>query len=178
MKPFKLTSPRAHPERDLQASIVAYFAAVVRPGDAILFAVPNGEKRDPSTASMLTGRKRKKDAEVERFKPDEAFLVPAGQGVLPGAVDLILLTDGAATTLIEVKVPELAGIPGLTPDRKAGRLSRPQRIFRDAAVRLAHLHVVVYSIEDFDAVLRSRQVPVKALPFPRLYGLPAGFKPG
>jgi hypothetical protein len=151
---FKLTAPRGNPERDLQASLIDLFALLVRPGDAVIFAVPNGEKRDPTTAAILSG------GAIDHHSPDEVFLVPRGQGVLSGAVDLVLLAPKGVSVLIEVKVPGLPATP-FFKGRNKGTLSRPQKIFREAAVRLEHRHEVVYSPEEFRAVLLKYAVPIR-----------------
>jgi hypothetical protein len=162
---FKLKAPVDHRERDLQALMVQYFAAVVKPGDAVLFAVPNGEYRAKSTAVMLSGPAIHPDA------PDDAFLVPHGQGVLHGAPDLVLLTAPTVTTLIEVKVPAEEKKPWEKRGKPRTKQSRVQEIFEAAAVRLGHLYVVVRTVDEFDAVLRGRGVQVKGVLIPRLYGL-------
>lgn len=160
---LRLKKPPAHPERDLQASLVTYFATVVKPGDAILFAVPNGEIREKVIAGILTGGQR------DKYAPDETYLIPGGQGVLPGMTDLVLASAGGVTTYIEVKVPEQPATI-ISKKRRAGTLSKPQIIIRDALIKLSHNHEVVYSIDDFDAILRKRGIAVKALRFPIMIG--------
>jgi hypothetical protein len=138
--------------------MVEYFAAVVPVGSALLFAVPNGEYRDKRTALLLSG-----PAKDER-SPDDVFLVPAGQGVLAGAPDLVLLTAQGVVTLIEVKVPKEGS-------KLAGVISRAQRIFHAAARLLGHQVEVVRTVDDFDALLRRKGVPVRAVLVPRAFGL-------
>lgn len=147
-------------EQKLQGAIVLYFASVVPAGSAILFAVPNGEYRDGKTAQMLSGPAK------DGMLPDDAYLVPGGQGVLSGAPDLVLLTAGGITTLIEVKVPKEG-------DKKAGSLSKVQRIFHAAASIIGHEIYVIRSVDEFDALLRARGVEVRAVLIPQAFGLSA-----
>lgn len=74
---------RAHPESDLQIEAVRLFRSVVPDHEAMLYAVPNGEKRDAITAAILKG-----------------------QGVEPGVADLVLVIAGAHW-YIEAKSPLL-----------------------------------------------------------------------
>ncbi len=138
--------------------MVLYFATTVPAGSALLFAVPNGEYRDGKTARMLSGPAK------EDLLPDDAYLVPAGQGVLSGAPDLILLTRPGVTTLIEVKVPKEG-------EKKAGVLSHVQKIFHAAAAILGHKIYVVRSVDEFDALLRAKGVEVRAVLVPQAFGL-------
>ena len=160
--------PAGHPEDDLQGTLIQYFALAVHPKDAILFAIPNGEKRDAAVAARLSGL----SAKQRDLLDEDAALRPAGQGVLPGASDLVLLLPGPRTVLIEVKIPEilapgsgmmLAG--GRLPKEvlhEAGRLSKAQKRFRMGVERLDQDYRVVRSLEDFVALLRSLGVPARA----------------
>lgn len=140
-------------ERRLQKAIVQFHATcLVNPLDAILFAVPNGELRDPATAGMLSGRRRKipglpklSDAELMR---------PAGLGVLPGVNDLVLLLRLAEVMLLEVKVPE-------NEMHAAGRSSDEQKAYRRAVTALGHNYRLLESVEDYQRVLVEKQVPLR-----------------
>lgn len=72
-----------HPESDFQKSLIVFFDSVVRPDEAFLFAVPNGEKRDARTAAILKAH-----------------------GVRAGVSDLVLVVPGS-TWYIELKKPGL-----------------------------------------------------------------------
>lgn len=148
--------------------MVRFFALAVHPKDAILFAVPNGEKRDAAVAARLSGI----SAKQRDLLDDDDALRPAGQGVLPGVVDLILLLPEGRTALVEVKIPEilaagsgllLAG--GRLPKvilHKAGVLSKSQKRFRRGAERLGHNYWAVRTLEEFVTLLRGLGVPVRA----------------
>lgn len=184
--------PPVQRERALQAAIVQFHAQVVEdPLSAILFAVPNGEKRDKVTAGILTGpskdmflsavqlpRRVRSDAccccrvgepwEPEDLTPvnyERDVMRPAGQGVLSGANDLFLLLPGAVVVPIEVKVP--AG-----PDNDAGGQSKAQRIFERACRRLGHEHRVITSVEEYQALLLEFGVKLK-----RVQLFPVALKP-
>lgn len=148
---------RTKHEQTLQASIVAFHAlAVIDPCQAILFAVPNGESRDAVTAGILAGRKPRSDSAHQVTDAD--LLRPRGQGVLEGATDLILLTAGPRTDLIEVKVEasELTGV-------KRTYLKPAQKRFREAAVGLGHHHHVIRSPEEYEAILRALRVRLRVV---------------
>lgn len=187
--------PRRAPvqrERALQAAIVQFHAQVVMdPLSAILFAVPNGEKRDKATAGMLSGppkdifldaitlprRKRRQEAMAagagEIWEPEDLtpvdherdVLRPAGLGVIRGASDLFLLLPDAVVVPIEIKVP--AG-----PNSDAGGQSKAQRIFERACRRLGHHYRVITSVEDYQALLLDLGVPLK-----RVQLFPVAMKP-
>jgi hypothetical protein len=138
-------------EARLQGLLVSIFADAVEPGRAILFAVPNGEERDPRVAFRLSGR-------TSRIKlPPELDLTAFGQGVLPGAADLVVLAPGGRCLLVEVKRPKQPGYPG-------GTSSRPQKAFAAAAAGLGHLYRVVDSAEGFLAALDAAGVPLRCRP--------------
>ena len=155
------------PEFALQSAIIDYHAScVVDPLTAMLFAVPNGEKRDGAVAARLIGNRltTAKRAKMKRdlgWAPPEPSLaewvLPHGQGVLPGTVDLILLTGGAGIDLLEVKIPKSAV-------HQAGRLSKDQERFREVSCRLGHQHHIIRSLEDYIGVLRARDVALRASP--------------
>ena len=157
-------APRDPREQKLQGAIILYFATVVPAGSAILFAVPNGEYRDKRTAELLSGPTK------DPLLPDDAYLVPAGQGVVSGAPDLILLSAAGVTTLIEVKVPKEG-------EKRAGVLSKVQRIFHAAAALLGHEIKVIRTVDEFDSLLRAKGVPVLAVLIPQAFGLSAQIKP-
>jgi hypothetical protein len=155
---FSLKPARDHAEDNLQESLVVFFGMAVRPGDALLVAIPNGGLRDLGTAKRLSG------GALDDRAPDDAFLVARGQGVLPGATDLIIITDLGKVWFVEVKRPALPKMGGFKA-RAAGVLSRAQKLFRNALVRLKHNHRVVYSVEDFKAILTEAEVPMRAVRF-------------
>jgi hypothetical protein len=156
--------PRSRIEDQLQSSIVDFHAvAVIDAASAILFAVPNGEKRDRVTAARLVGI----SAEDREQLPEADRLRPYGLGVLPGAVDLILLTAGPCTDLIELKRPAEIGAPLLLGQkrRRAGRQS-PQQLRFGAAVRhLQHHHHVFSSQEEYADLLEARGIRLRFRPW-------------
>ena len=85
-------------------------------------------------------------------------MTPAGQGLLPGVVDLVLLLAGPRTLLIEAKVPK-------TDDYRGGRLSTPQKHFRSAAIQLAHHYHLVETVEAYHALLATYAVPMRRIAF-------------
>jgi hypothetical protein len=148
----------------VQQAIVEFHAtAVMFPGQAILFAVPNGELRDPVTAGILAGSRRARALEslrtdfdtVDAAETDDQLMRPAGLGVLPGANDLILLLPAAEVILIEVKAPK-------GPGHRAGRLSHRQMVFRRHALALGHRYVVLDTVDDYEALLRAKGVALRA----------------
>ncbi len=159
-----IKQPRERREEILQAALVLYFATVVPAGAAILFAVPNGEYRDPQTAVKLAGRA------IDDLAPDDVYLVPAGQGVLSGATDLVLLLSKARVVLIEVKAPKVAAT-AFSPAKDAGRLSKSQRIFQAAATALGHHHVVIDSVDEFDRLLRDVGLRLRKPLIPEAFGI-------
>lgn len=165
MVPAARKRKAAAPERRLQSAIIQFHVQlVVDPLSAILFAVPNGELRDKRTAGILSGPSREHllsavtlprltaamledESDDLTPVPGEADAIrPAGQGVLPGVVDLILLLPDAVTVLMETKTDG-------SFDHDAGSLSKPQRIFRRGALRMEHHYRVLRSVEDYQAVL-------------------------
>jgi hypothetical protein len=154
--PMKRAKPR-NMERTLQGAIVQLHATALRnPLDAILFAVPNGEERDPIIAGILTGRRR----QHPNLPPetDEEAMRPAGQGVLRGVVDLVVLLPGGRVLLIEVKAPK-------TADYRGGTLSAPQKSFQRAVIQLGHLHFLVESVEQYQTILIEYGVRLKPISF-------------
>jgi hypothetical protein len=133
-------------EEGLQQLLVDYWRAAVAPGpDApLLWAVPNGEARDQVTAAKLVGI----SAERRAYLSDDEALLPFGLGVVPGVVDLVIMSKGPCTTLVELK-------PAADKERKikAGTMNRQQRLFRARAIRLGFNHVVVHSLDEFATVL-------------------------
>lgn len=147
-----------HPERDLQAALVSFFRAAVTPGDALLFAIPNGEKRDETTAAMLSGisqAERERLAEVDW----QLALMPYGQGVLPGAFDLVLVT-APATDWLEVKVP---AVPAL--GQRAGVLSAPQKRLHRAMERFGRPVSIIRCETDLADLLERRGVALRCRPW-------------
>ena len=155
---------RGHPEDDLQAEIVRWHAAAVRQGDAILFAVPNGEKRDPVTAARLTGI----SAANRDAMPEGRDLLPFGLGVLPGVTDLVLVLPAARVCWVELKIPDItwppANLPAAGPRQllhRAGRLDKRQRRFRDGVAGLGHAHRVVRYLSEYAELLEELGVPLR-----------------
>jgi hypothetical protein len=122
---------------------------VVNPLEAILLAIPNGEKRDKVTAGILSGRRaaasRRKDVPGAIQLPpltDEEWARPTGQGVLPGAADMALLISLGRTVWVETKIPK-------TALHKAGTLSDDQKRFRRIVLALGHDYRVCLSTEEY-----------------------------
>lgn len=141
-------------------------ACVVDQLSAILYAVPNGEKRDDVVAARLIGN-RMTESRRRRMKAERGFTLPeptlaewakpCGQGVLPGVSDLVLLTAGPRSDYCEVKVPRDAL-------REAGRSSKDQKRFREAIEALGFTYHILRSIEDYAALLRNREVALRTGP--------------
>jgi hypothetical protein len=165
MKPPKREGkrPQTHPEDELQRALVAYFREAVRPGDAVLFAIPNGEKRDLVTAGKLVGISRKARARMD----DADAILPYGLGVLPGASDLVLVLPAARTIYVEVKIPELRDAMGRIV-RQGGTLSKNQRLFRGGVEALEHTYRVADSIEVFDTILRESGLRLRTHPLTKV----------
>lgn len=155
---------RKHPiqwENRLQAAIVQFHATmVVNPLEAILFAVPNGGKRDKVTAGQLSGRRRRKKRPdlpgvVQLPPPTDAELMrPAGQGVLPGAQDLVILFSGARSCLCETKIPK-------TEQHAKGVQSDEQKAYERAVRALGHDYRLLWSIDDYQRVLEDYGVRLR-----------------
>lgn len=165
---------RAHPEDDLQQAIVAFHAAAVSQVHAVLYAVPNGEKRDPITAARLSGI----NAAARDQLPDDMALMPAGLGLLSGVADLHLLLSAARLVLIEVKVPEIVAAPATLPlfgkttkrPRKevlhrAGVQSKTQRRFQAGVTALGHAYHIIRSVEAYADLLEACGVPLRCRPW-------------
>jgi hypothetical protein len=147
---------KSHPGRleryQVHEPIVKFHATCLKyPSQAILFHVPNGEKRDPVTASILTGI----TASARAALPEEDALRPYGMGVLPGVSDFVLLLPGPRTIFVEVKIPE-------SPEHTGGTLSKTQRRFRDGIEKLGHTYRVVRSVEEYAALLEEFGVELRA----------------
>lgn len=115
---------RNHPESDLQRSMLDFYNTHVRPGDHLLFAVPNGEKRDAFTASILKGL-----------------------GVLSGVSDLILVLPHEVV-FIEVKRP--AGFTvnnGKLQKTGAGKQSDDQRVFEAKVTKMGHPYHLIDNLQ-------------------------------
>lgn len=149
--------PAQRQEQLLQQALISFHvAAVVNPPDAILFAVPNGEQRNRHTAGKLSGI----TVEHRRLLSEAQAMLPFGLGVLPGVVDLILLTKGAHTTLIELKACN-------AQTERMGTLSLEQKRFRFAVQALGHDWRLLTGVEAYEAVLRERGVALRVfLPTP------------
>jgi hypothetical protein len=80
-------------------------------------------------------------------------MLPAGQGLLPGVVDLVLLLGGPRTVLLEVKAPR-------TDDYRGGVLNHGQQAFQRAVLRLGFDYRVVESVDDYRAVLVAHSVQI------------------
>lgn len=140
-------------ERRLQQAVVHFHATiVVDPLEAILFAVPNGEKRDEVTAGLLSGKRRRKarpDVPGAIQPPpltDAEMMRPAGLGVLAGVQDMILLLAGGVTVLLELKIPK-------TEQHRKGSFSIEQKAYRRSVTALGHTYRCIESIEAYQAVL-------------------------
>lgn len=166
---FRLRTPKARgkPEDSLQAAIVQFHAHAVDQRHAVLFGVPNGEKRDPVTAARLTGM----TGVVREQLPESVCLMPAGLGVLPGVSDLVLLLAGGRVVLIEVKIPKeveaLPLFPGSKPRvvRDAGVLSKVQKRFRTGAEQLGHVYRVIRTVEAYADLLEEFGVMLRCRPW-------------
>lgn len=156
---------RKHPvqwEERLQEACVQFHATmVIDPLSAILFAVPNGGKRDAVTAGKLTGRRRQRAARpdvpgvIQLPPPTDAELMrPAGQGVLPGAQDIVVLFSGARSCLCELKIQK-------TDQHAKGAQSRNQKAYERAVRALGHDYRLIYSVEDYQAVLEHYGVRLR-----------------
>jgi hypothetical protein len=157
MAGFKPRRAAVRRESPLQKAIVEFHAlVVVEPDLAILFHVPNGEKRDKATAGQLVGR-RPVAIHPGQEIPEAELLRPAGLGVLPGVHDLILLTPGPRTDFIEVKTAadELRGL-------KAGRVSPEQRRFSRAIERMGFHQRLVRSVDEYWDLLTELGVKMRA----------------
>ena len=143
-------------ERRLQQDIVEFHARlVIDPLSAILFAIPNGEKRDEATAGLLSGRRRVRKARPDvpgaiQLPPptDAELMTPAGLGVLPGVTDLALLLPAAKVVWLETKIPK-------TAQHKAGRQSDVQKVFQRSAEALGHTYRIILSTEAYQALLEE-----------------------
>ena len=153
-------------EDELQEAIVEFHARAVDQRDAILFAVPNGEWRDPATAARLTGMR----AEIRDGLPEAICLMPAGLGVLPGAQDLVLLLGEARAVLIEVKRPKTVSIEvdlfagPKRVVRPAGALNQRQKRFQAGVTALGHDYRRVDSIAAYAALLAEKGVKMRCAP--------------
>lgn len=133
---MKIPTPRrkSHYEDSLQEAIVTFHRRAVAEEDAVLFAIPNGGRRNPREGARL---KR--------------------MGVLAGAADLVLLTMGK-TDLIEIKLKK-----GLLIDRDTSQ-SDSQEVFEAMVTRLGHPYTIVRSIEDYVKILDERGVRIRFRP--------------
>ncbi len=165
------TKPRGHPEDDLQEAIIQWHARWIDQADAILFAVPNGERRDAKTAARLSGMSTAAREEL----PEERALTPAGLGVLPGVSDLVVLLSQGRLALVEVKIAKIVwppvgdGLPLFSNVKRvvkhvAGRLSKVQLRFQKGAVALGHDYRVIRSVDEYRALLAELGVPVRPAP--------------
>ncbi len=113
---------------------------------SLLFHVPNGESRSGVSAGILTG------CTIEdRLRDDQSrHLMPRGLGVVPGVVDLVLMT-AAGLSLLECK----------RPDGK-GRLNYFQALFRYRAVEMGYYHRVIHDLGHFHDILIERGVRMHA----------------
>ena len=135
----------------MQGACVQLFAVGRGHRTGILFAIPNGEDRHPVVAAILSGI----NIEDRRRLPIEDRLMPAGQGVLQGANDLILLAPRARIVLFECKV--LADpVLGL----KAGKQSPEQELFQQRCQVLGHDYRVITNTTDFWDACVDYDVPL------------------
>lgn len=140
-------------EETLQKSLVEFHATAVRnPLQAILLAIPNGEKRDASTAGKLVGRRKRRFDAIKLT--DAELMVAGGLGVLPGAADLVLVLPAGRVVWIEVKVPK-------TDRHAAGRQSDEQEAFQRSVEAMDHTYVVIQSVEAYQALLIAEGVELR-----------------
>lgn len=163
---LKTKAKPSRAEDTLQHELVEFHAHAVDQRHCILFAVPNGEVRDKVTAARLTGM----SAIVRALLPDSTCLLPAGQGVLPGTCDLVLLLAEGRVVLVEVKRPKVVEALPLFPGKTqvvndAGVLSKVQKRFRRGAVGLGHCYRVVHSLEEYADLLEEFAVPLRCRPW-------------
>jgi len=155
----------ASPERALQKALVAFYRVGVWPGQAILFAVPNGEARHAAVAAMLTGI----SAAARNLLPDDHYLDPYGQGVIPGPTDLILMTAGGVSTYVEVKVPTTTVVvDGKDKRRAGGSLQRGQKLFATQGRALGHDIRLVTSLETWADLLEEKGLRLRVARWWRL----------
>ena len=140
----------------------------MRQSDALLFAVPNGEKRDALTAARLSGI----SAETRATLPDDQALLPAGQGVVPGVNDLVVVLPVGRTLWVELKIPEIVDPPAHVAWggkrrvlHKAGVLSKEQRRWRAGVEKLGHDYRVVRSVSEYADLLEEHGVPLRSRPW-------------
>jgi hypothetical protein len=102
----------------------------------MLFAVPNGEKRDAVTAAILRG-----------------------QGVRPGVSDLVLVLPEGRSAYVEVKTEadRIRNIRRTEP-------GPDQLAFQARIEALGHLYRVVRSTGDYADLLVELGVPIRARP--------------
>jgi hypothetical protein len=136
-------------ENPLQKACVELYSKGRGYRNSILFAVPNGEDRNPITAAQLVGISRA----ARLALAEEDRLMPWGLGVLPGAMDLILLTGPRTMTPIEIKVPA-DPVRGL----KAGRQSKQQVLFMAACQDMGFDYRLIYTEEGFYDLLIEKGV--------------------
>ena len=114
---------KKQPEQAIQKNLVKSLPFIL-PRGAFMFAVPNGGKRVGKEGAIL-----------------------AGQGVVPGVTDLIILWDGRAFGL-EVKAPK-------------GSLSDSQKHAQEAMRRAGTPVGTVHSLPEAIAFLRENQIPLR-----------------
>lgn len=135
-------------ERNLQSDIIEFHNVhVIDANSAIVFAIPNGEKRHPVVAKMLSGINAK-DRELLETKDK---LRPFGQGLLPGAPDLILCTSGGVIDFIEIKKP---GYKNLID----GGLSKQQKLFKFAIESIGFNYHRIESVHQYIKILNVRNI--------------------
>lgn len=159
--------PRASRVEDgLQESMVSYYRAAVAasPTAPLLLAIANGEGRTKATAGRLVGLSGDRRAHLS----DDEAMMPFGLGVLPGAVDMVLICGGGRVCWIEVKRPE-----DKARGHRAGKMSRMQRLFAGRLQTLGHRHVVLESLDEFAVLLMSYGLKLRV----RYWG-PEVVKPG
>ncbi|MCW0484086.1 VRR-NUC domain-containing protein [Gaoshiqia sediminis] len=125
----------SHDEDDIQADffekVKLFFPNLP---DKLLFAVPNGGKRDRKTVQTKSGSKS--------FSPEAARL--KRQGVKAGVSDVILLIPkkGFASLLMEFKT-------------QSGRQSDEQKEFQRQAEMCGSKYVIVRSVNDALAAMKD-----------------------
>ena len=124
-----------HVESKVQSDCVNFFRSAILDGRAFLFAVPNGEKRNPFTAKLL------KDLGVE-----------------PGVSDLILIGENKTIVFLEAKSPPYMVVNSRTGKpykRPAGKQSELQELFQKRVERFGFSYRVFDSLDSFIKILQE-----------------------
>jgi hypothetical protein len=122
---------RRHRETALQVDLVAAFRRLVPEHRALIVSIAQG---------------------ATRLSPQMAGLMKA-MGSLPGASDLVIILPGGQVMWVEVKSPEETDYAGRK--LRGGRMSKSQKVFRDAIARLGHQYRLIASMDEFITLLRE-----------------------